>query len=115
MTNIQSFLDTVVERNFVLSETEFLLRHTNINVWHSWGVEKISYYRKENAGDALALWVNGHHHKGWLVITLAWNDTYTYYLLNKDFSIKKKVDSVYFDELQSKIDLDIEFINGYQF
>ena len=115
MTNIQSFLDTVVERNFVLSETEFLLKHTNVSVWHSWGVEKISYYRKKDAGGALALLVNGHHHKGWLVITLAWNDTYTYYLLKNDYSIKKKVEHVYFDELQSKIDLDIEYIDKYKF
>ncbi|MGQ2984875.1 hypothetical protein [Flavobacterium sp.] len=115
MTNIQSFLDTVVERQFDVSETEHLLKATNINVWYSWGVEKISYYRKKDSGDALALWVTGHHHTGCLIITLGWNDTYTYYLLNQDNTVKKKVTDVYFDELQHRIDLDIEYISDYEF
>lgn len=111
MTNIQEFLDTVIEREFIVSETEYLLKHTNQVVWMTWGVTKISYY----ASKALALWVNGNHHVGWVVITLAWNDTYTYYLLNQDYTVKKKVETVYFDELQHRIDLDIEFLSKYEF
>ena len=93
----------------MVNELEYL-QNEGENKWN----HQISYYRKSKTeGDALALWVNGHHHTGWVVIVLAWNDTYTYYLVNKDFSIKKKVQEVYFDELQYKIDKDIEYINLY--
>lgn len=111
MTNIQDFLDTVLEREFNVSETEYLLRQTNQVIWMTWGVTKISYY----ASKALAIWVNGNHHVGYVAVTLAWNDTYTYYLLNQDYTVKKKATNVYFDELQNRIDIDIEFLSEYNF
>ena len=111
MTNIQEFLDTVIEREFIVSETEELLQRTNRTVWFTWGVTNITYY----ASKALALWVTAHHHQGWVVVTLAWDDTYKYYLVNQDFTIKKKVSNVYFDDLQRSIDMDIEYIEDYKF
>ena len=111
MTNLQSFLDTVKQREFDVAETERLLTLTNINVWYSWGVSKIAYYNSST----LSLFVNANHHQGWVVVTLSFMDLYSYYLLNKDFTIKKEVHEVYFDELQTRIDKDIEFIDDYQF
>ena len=35
--------------------------------------------------------VNGHHHKGWVLITLAWNDTYTLRFFSTQFNeVKEK-------------------------
>ena len=111
MTKIE-FLDKFkqyFEREFDINETLHLIQHTNRNVYWSWGVDNIHHF--PNKG--LLIRVNGHHHTGYVLITLAWNDTYTYRLFNDDFTVKKEVTEVYFDELQHRIDLDIEYISLY--
>lgn len=101
--------ETLVQREFNTAETLQVITH-NKTVYWSWGVEKVvNYYDK-----ALLLIVNGHHHQGFLVITLAWNDTYSFHLINDNGTIKESVTDVYFDELQERIDQKIEYINEYK-
>lgn len=102
--------ERLAQRVFDPSETLKVLQHPKEIYW-TWGVEKlVNYYDK-----GLILLVNGHHHKGVVYIVLAWNDTYSYYLLNNDLSIKKEQHEVYFDQLQELIDTDIEKIEDYEF
>lgn len=113
MTNIEFLqkIEHLFEREFDQNETLNILQRTNRSIYWSWGVTDIKHFPHRG----IALRVSGHHHQGYILITLAWNDTYTYYLFNDDFTVKKKVERVYFDELQQRIDLDIEYINGYEF
>jgi hypothetical protein len=106
---INSVYETLVQREFNLRETLKVIQHNKQQYW-SWGVEKlVNYYDK-----ALLMIVNGHHHQGILVITLAWNDTYSFHLINDDGTIKESVTDVYFDELQNNIDMKIEYIESYK-
>jgi hypothetical protein len=101
--------ETLVQREFNPNKTLQILQH-NKQIYWSWGVEKlVNYYDK-----ALLLIVNGHYHKGVLVITLAWNDTYSFHLINDSGTIKKTVTDVYFDELQKRIDHKIEYRNVFK-
>lgn len=102
-------IEELVQREFNVDETLQLLKQ-NQNVFWSWGVEKV--LRVKNKG--LFLLVNGHHHKGWVFIVLAWNDTYSYYLIEDKKVIKKEVHDIYFDELQNRLDKDIEYIEDYK-
>ncbi|WNM18629.1 hypothetical protein [Flavobacterium capsici] len=100
--------ESLVQREFNPAETLQVIQH-NKPVYWSWGVEKlVNYYDK-----GLILIVNGHHHKGVLLITLAWNDTYSFHLI-KDGKLKETVTDVYFDELQERIDKKIEYIESYK-
>ena len=110
MTNIikNEKYESLSQREFDVSETVLVLR-TPIQVFWSWGVEKlVNYYDK-----GLIMLVNGRHHKGVVYIRLSWDDTYSYFLLNPDLSVKKESHNVYFDELQERLDKDVEYIDGY--
>jgi hypothetical protein len=102
-------IENLVQREFNVDETVQLLK-LNQTVFWSWGVERLLNY--QNKG--LLLLVNGHHHKGWLLIVLAWNDTYSYYLLGANKTIIKEQHEVYFDMLQGLIDKDVEYIEDYK-
>ena len=111
MTNIEKFLQQVKQRKFDTYETLLLLMRTNQSRWFSWGVTKI-FHLKDNG---IAFWVNGNHHVGYVAVVLGWNDTYTYYLVSQTGNPLKRVDEVYFDELQERIDKDVEFVDDYKF
>ncbi|MEW5675522.1 hypothetical protein ABGT15_04350 [Flavobacterium enshiense] len=98
-----------LQRDFDFNDTLKVLK-SPINVFWSWGVEKI--YTVENSG--IILKVNGHHWKHFVLITLAWNDTYTVTLLDGGFNPTKTMKEIYFDELQNRIDKEIEFISDYE-
>lgn len=109
MTNLNKNYECLAQREFNVKETFDLISKYNTQVYWCWGVEKVvNYYDK-----GLILLVNGHHHKGVVFIRLSWNDTYSYFLLNKDLSIKLERNEVYFDQLQEMIDKDIEYIEDY--
>lgn len=101
-------IEDLLQREFDVNETVKVIKH-DLQVYWSWGVERL--INVKNKG--LLLKVNGHHHKGWMLIVLAWNDTYSYYLLEANRTIKKEQHEVYFDMLQQMIDKDIEFIESY--
>lgn len=104
--NIQDLL----QREFDVNETIALLMNYNTQIFMSWGVERMISISSKG----LLMLVNGHHHKGWVLVVLAWNDTYSYYLLEANKTIKTEHHGVYFDMLQDMIDKDIEFIDDYK-
>ena len=59
--------------------------------------------------------VNAHRHKGFVLITLDWSDTYNIYLISRSGLIKKEMTGVYFDELTEQIDEAIEKVAAYQY
>lgn len=99
------------QREFDVQETFKLLVLTNPNKYMSWGVS-----RKYGLQDMAVLFeVNGNHHQGWVLVILAWNDTYSFYLFDDIRTIKYEQHQVYFDELQTAIDLKIEYISDYEY
>ena len=96
------------EREFNVSDTMKVLTH-DMMTYFSWGVSK-----KYNVGNkGLLLKVSGHHHKGFVLITLAWNDTYSVYIVSNKGEIKQEFKEVYFEDLVEIIDNRIERINEY--
>lgn len=98
----------LMEREFNVNETMKVLTH-NSSIFWSWGVSK-----RLNINDkGLLLDVSGHHHKGSVLITLSWNDTYSVYILNNRGKILNEYKEVYFDVLTEVIDNRIERIKEY--
>ena len=75
----------------------------------SWGVSK--GVRFQDTG--LLLKVNGHHHKGWVFITLNGSDLYNVHLLNNRYRVLQTITDIYFTELCDTIDENIERIPEY--
>jgi hypothetical protein len=104
------------EREFNGNETKQLLKVNLMKYW-SWGVSlEVGLKSPKSYPDTiggLLLRVQGHHHKGYVLITLGWDDTYTFRLLNNDYKELEKVENVYFDELVNRIDEKIEKIPEY--
>jgi hypothetical protein len=66
----------------------------------------------------LMFYVRGHHHKGHVLITLAYDDTYTIstgHVRKGTIKPKKQVLGVHFDEMTGVIDALVERIDSYQF
>ena len=95
-------------REFNVNETLRLLKMYGFK-FLSWGVsKKISFDEK-----CLCLKVSGRHHKGWVVITLDWLDTYIVNIVSNKGEILDTYEMVYFDELFDTIDKRIEYIKEY--
>jgi hypothetical protein len=100
----------LMEREFDINETMKVLTYDSSIFW-SWGVSK-----RLNINDkGLLLDVNGHHHKGSVLITLGWNDTYCVYIINNRGKILNEYKEVYFDVLTEMIDNRIERVKDYVF
>lgn len=98
-----------------LLEREFNLRETlqvisiNQRTYGSWCVSK-----KLNIDDkGLLLKVSGNHHKGWVLISLGWNDTYSVHIISNKGVVLNEYKEVYWDMLADIIDDRIERINEY--
>lgn len=102
-------LDELGEREFDINQIFSLLKRS-VKVW-SWGAHAWKY--KSNKW--LRFKSNGHHHKGHVYITLAWNDTFTVYFTSTKGTIEDLKENVYIDQLIDVIDKKIEFIDKYQF
>jgi len=66
----------------------------------------------------LMFYVRGHHHKGHVLITLAYDDTYTItlgHVKKGTIKPKKQVLGVHFDEMTGVIDALVERVDSYQF
>ena len=98
----------LLEREFNLNETLQVLTY-NQNIYFSWGVSK----RINLKNKGMLLNVNGNHHKGSVLITLGWNDTYCVYIINNRGKILNEYKAVYFDVLTEVIDNRIERIKEY--
>jgi hypothetical protein len=95
---------------FNTNETHSILRR-NISIYWSWGVETIF----DVNGKGLMMKVNGHHHKGWVLITLGWDDYYRVHILTKFGEVLDSYEGVCFDELVRIIDDRIERVEEYEF
>jgi hypothetical protein len=83
----------------------------NKSIYWSWGVSK-----RTNLNDkGLLLKVSGNHHKGSVLITLGWDDTYCVYIISNSGKILNEYKEVYFDVLTELIDNRIEKIKEYSF
>lgn len=102
--------DKLSQRDFNVAETIDLLTRFNPTIFYSWGVERMTNFKDKG----LLLKVNAHHHKETVYIILAWNDTYSFYLMDSEDKVIKESHMVYFDELQYKIDQAIEYIDEYK-
>jgi hypothetical protein len=102
---IYQLAKTKFERPFSMNETLDVLRH-NITIFWSWGVSKMHNFENK----ALVLKVSGYHHKGFVFITLAWDDTYSVYIVSNKGEIQEEYKNVFFDELTEIIDNRIERI-----
>jgi hypothetical protein len=102
-------LKSTEERSFNQKET---MQWLNINrLWlMSWGARNFTAYEDK----ALFFNVSGNHHKGIVLITLAWDDTYTVRLLSSQWNEKAKFENVYCDDLASLIDEKVERIGEYE-
>lgn len=100
----------ILKREFNLQETLKLLQ-LNKTIFWSWGAN--SFINYDNKG--LLFKVSGMIHKGSVLITLAWDDTYTVDLFNTQGTHKKTLTNIYFDDLVNRIDSAIEKIDAYEF
>jgi len=83
----------------------------NKSIYWSWGVSK-----RMNLNDrGLLLKVSGNHHKGSVLITLGWDDTYCVYIISNSGKILNEYKEVYFDVLTELIDNRIERIKEYSY
>ena len=107
--NRTELLKSVGEREFNLNETMSILKRSGA-VLMSWGANNFVNYQNK----VLAFKVNGHHHKGLVLISLAWNDTYTVTIASTQNNVKKTYNEVYFDMLVDTIDTHIEMVEEYK-
>jgi len=66
---------------------------------------------------ALKFKVNGNHHKGHVLVSLNFSDTYDVYICsirNDKMDIKEEISGLYFDEFGTWIDDKIEMIEEYK-
>ena len=94
---------------FNVTETLQVLM-TNKPMYWSWGVTDLTSLESKG----LVFKVRGHHHKGWVLITLDWTDTYNVDIINNKGEVIQHFDMVYFDMLSEIIDNRIERIPEYQ-
>ena len=99
-----------VEREFDVKETFRILRF-NPTISMSWGLHNPMNFENK----AFLFKVNGYIHKGWVMITLGWNDTYTFRLLNGQYREVYKETEVYCDVLRDRIDEKVEKQSEYIF
>ena len=97
------------EREFNPKETLQWLT-ANKMMYFSWGCHSLRSFDDK----ALAIKVSGHHHKGDIVITMGWDDTYTLTLINTVGTIKETFTNIYCDQLADFIDEKIERISAYK-
>lgn len=108
----QKFADavkSVQQDTFDVKETMGWLTRNRM-MFFSWGCSSRTNFNDK----ALVLKVSGHHHKGYVAITLAFDDTYTVSFITTTGKIKETLTGVYCDCLAEIIDEKIERIKQYQ-
>lgn len=109
-SNVKSAAFNLLKREFNVSELLTNIRSVGPIVW-SWGMCEMG-----NMNDkGLMFKVNGHHHKGWVLVTLDWDDTFEVHLINTNSTIKKTFNMVYVDMLIDTIDTAVEKIADYEY
>jgi hypothetical protein len=106
MTTEQKKHDTLSNlkgREFNPIET-FQLLKTQPLLLMCWGFRKVLSIKDKG----LMFTVSGALHKGYVLITLAWNDTYTVQLFSTQWNEKAKYEGIYCDMLIDFIDSKVE-------
>ena len=109
-SKLLSIIKPLLESEFNVAETMLVLK-SNVGIFWSWG--GCNFTNLWNKG--LIFKVNGHHHKGYVVVSLGWNDTYTVHIVSTHGTILNEYKEVYFDMLVEIIDNRIEKIKDYQY
>ena len=110
MTNkLKEKCKELIKREFRVGDTLILLQSNGFKFW-SWGSSNFTNF--ENKG--LLFKVNGYHHKGYVLITLDWTDTYDVYILSTHGNVIDTYNMVYFDMLFDIIDNRVERIPEYK-
>ena len=104
-----AIIKAAAQREFDPKETFQWVRRNPIKTM-SWGFNSPTIY----ANLALSFKVSGRHHKGIVLITLGWDDTYTVRLLNNNWVEKAKFEGIYCDMLNEFIDSKVEYIPAYK-
>ena len=97
------------QRDFDLQETLSLLKRYGFRFW-SWGASGFTNIRN----NVLVFKVNGHHHKGYVLISLGWEDLYRVKLVSTHGNVKFEMDGIFFDQLFDILDERIEKIPEYK-
>jgi hypothetical protein len=108
--NLRELVKSKFEREFNTKETLSVLMH-NLSIFWSWGASGFTDIENK----ALLFRVSGRHHKGYVLITLAYDDTYCVYIVNNQARVLDTYNMVYFDNLTEIIDNRIEKIKNFQF
>jgi hypothetical protein len=101
-------LEKSCQREFDANETMQWVNHNML--WRmTWGARNFTAFDKK----ALFFNVSGNNHKGIVLITLGWDDTYTITLLSTQWNVKQVIENVYCDDLAETIDIKVERIAEY--
>ena len=91
------------------------IKYPNFWVYGSWGADKFTYGVSIEGNPILRFKVNGHKFKGYVHIIYMPMDWYNIEFVSTRNNLKHKIEEVYFDELQEKIDNYVEKIDDYIF
>jgi hypothetical protein len=103
-----------MERSFDPIETAQFLMKCNFFGYCSWGVSQTRVLKKDNEGYGLLFRVNGHHHKGFVLITLNFLDYFDVRLISTKAVVKDTVEDVFVGDLFNVIDEKVERIPEYK-
>ena len=104
-------VNALAEREFDVNECFQQVLTRNRSIYWSWGVSKNASVKDR----CILLKVNGHHHKGWVGITLGWMDTFDVHIIKMNGDILETIKDVYVFDLVETKDNRIEKIEAYQF
>lgn len=107
ISKVWGIMEPHFQREFSVSETFKVLTH-NRPIWWSWGVNKKTI--KNLNSRCLMFKVQGRLFKGFVCITLGWEDLYQVRLITEKYTVKKEFTGIYFDELVQIIDDNIESV-----
>lgn len=99
----------------ICQEIRKQIKYPNIWVYGSWGAHNFTYGVGVNGYPILRFKVNGRKFKGYVHILYNPMDWYDIEFISTHNNLKKRIEEVYFDELQEKIDDYVEKIEEYVF
>ena len=109
------FKEEYSERSFNPEETMKWLCINKV-ITMSWALEEPKSLINKESITGLIFKVDGNYHKGYVMITLGWNDIYKVRFFDFNYNeVKDMLSEVYCDELQEKIDIVIEKEDYYIF
>jgi hypothetical protein len=103
--DVRGTLSTLGQNKIESTGTRLILTNNSI-VWASWGVNPKTICSL--GGKCLVFKPNGRYFKGFVCVTLGWEDLYQVHFVDNNYKLKKSVDGVYFDMLVGVIDAEVE-------